>query len=334
MPDRVGQIQPPDVHIDFGALGDAVWHSFINQLPTVGQAVWTPLSEWLQAGIHNSADALWANAYVAIGSMLFQLPPMLTYRLPAYQAIATNPVPVAVGGATLALVLLGLRTLFGAMVGRDNVIAHVTGRLIPAAGACVGYTVLVTWTVDHINEIAAAVGGAAFNGFLAFPTAPNPALLIPYVVLWLLLIFYTLKLLIRVAYSLFRFLVALVFGPVAIILWAIPQTEWVTSFWVREFIGWGTTPLLVAVALSLAIPLAIGQAGFLGAALFGIAGLKAAADLAGLFAMSKGGGGGGIGVSVIGLARLAAGAATGGAGAAASIPANRVTTLADSYGYQ
>lgn len=334
MPDRFLQDQPSDgFHLDLGGLGDAIWHSFLSQLPDIGTAIWTPVSTWLQNGLHASAEAVWSNSFVAMSTMLFQLPAALTYNLPAYEAIATNPVPVAVGGATLALVLLGLRTLFGAMIGRDSVITHVTGRLIPAVAACVGYTVLVTQSVGLINTVGGSVGPLAFGGLVAFPSAPNPALILPYAALWLLLIFYSIKLLVRVAYSLFRFLVALVFGPVALILWAIPQTEWVTSFWIREFVGWGTTPILVAVALAMAIPLAIGQAGFLGAALFGIAGLQAAHDLAGLFAASKGGGGG-IGASPFALARMAAAAASGGAGAAAaSIPANRVTTLAEQYGY-
>ena len=66
-------------------------------------------------------------------------------------------------------------------------------------------------------------------------------------------------LLIRVTYSLLRFTVALVFGPLAIILWAIPQTEWVTRFWLRELVGWGTTPLLVTACMALALPLASGR---------------------------------------------------------------------------
>jgi hypothetical protein len=37
---------------------------------------------------------------------------------------------VALGGATLALVLLGLRTLLGSMVGHDHIITHVSRRLI------------------------------------------------------------------------------------------------------------------------------------------------------------------------------------------------------------
>src|SRR5262249_28327648 len=108
--------------------------------------------------------------------------------------------------------------------------------------------------------------------------------------LWLLLIWYAVRLLIRLAYSLFRLLGALLFGPAALILWAIPQTEWVTGFWVRELIGWATTPLLVTACLALAIPLANGRDGFLAAAVFGIAGLQAAYDLVGVLSSSYSGG--------------------------------------------
>jgi hypothetical protein len=157
-----------------------------------------------------------------------------------------------------------------------------------------------------------------------------------YLFLWLLLIFFAVRLLIRTGYGLFRFLVALVFGPAAIILWAIPQTEWLTSVWLHELIGWGITPLLVVVCLALAIPLAAGQSGFLGAFVFGIAGLQAAHDLVGLLSLTRGGGGHAL--DPISYARAAARAAmaagAGGAGvAAASIPANRLTTLADMYGF-
>lgn len=93
-------------------------------------------------------------------------------------------------------------------------------------------------------------------------------------------------------YSLFRFLPALVFGPVAIILWAIPQTEWVIWFWLGELVGWGTMPLLVTVCLALALPLAAGRSGFLAAAAFGVAGLMAAHDVAGLHSLAHGRGGG------------------------------------------
>src|ERR1041385_4894659 len=87
---------------------------------------------------------------------------------------------------------------------------------------------------------------------MTFQAPPQPSLLLPYALLWLLLIFYGVRLVIRLGYSVFRLLVALVFGPVALILWAIPQTEWVTWLWLRELLAWATTPLLVTACLALA----------------------------------------------------------------------------------
>ena len=123
---------------------------------------------------------------------------------------------------------------------------------------------------------------------LEFPAAPVVALTIPYMFLWVVLIYYAVRLLLRLAYSIFRLVVALVFGPVALILWAIPQTEWVTWFWLREVLAWSTTPLLVTVCLAVAIPLASGRSGFLAAAVFGIAGFQAAYDLVGLLGLARG----------------------------------------------
>ena len=288
-------------------------------------------------GLRASAQATWDGIFGAVPLLLSQLPAELTYNLPAYRAIATDPLPVAVGGATLALVLLGLRTGLGALVGRDHVITHITGRLIPATFGALAYPVLVVRAIGLLNAAAAAVPSRTLTSLITFPDVSTPQLLLPYLLLWGLLIFFGVRLLVRTGYGLFRFLVALVFGPVALILWAIPQTEWVTSVWLHELIGWGVTPLLVVVCLALAIPLATGQAGFLAAFVFGIAGLQAAHDLVGLLSLTRGGGGHAL--DPLGFARMAARAAiaagAGGAGvAAASIPANRVTTLAEQYGYQ
>jgi hypothetical protein len=343
--------QPPhvDVHVDLSGLAALIWQTFIDHLGDiagvawaqlqqhlgeVGQAIWTPLSGWLVEGLRASAEATFEGIFGAVPELLYRLPPSLTTDLPAYRAIATDPLPVALGGATLALVLLGLRTLFGAMVGRDHLVTHITGRLIPAVFLALAYPVLIVRAIGLLNGAAGAVGHQALAGLLTFPHPPSLALVLPYMALWVLLIILAIRLLLRLASSLFRFLVALVFGPVAIVLWAIPQTEWVTALWLRELVGWGSSPLLVVVALALAVPLATGQAGFLAAAAFGIAGLQAAHDLVGLLGAGRSSGHLAGGQGAIGYARLAARAGGGGAGAAAAaIPANRLTTLADQYGY-
>ncbi len=345
---------PIDVHIDLSGLANLIWQSFVDHIGDVGTAVWTGIRGHmgeignailvpLEAALHNAAAAIWDAAWSSSANIVTQLPADLTYNAPWYRAVASDPLPIAVGGATLALVLLGLRTLLGSMVGRDHVITHVTGRLIPAVFLVLAYPVLIAQGVGLLNGAATALGQAAIGGgiadglknvlVLALPTPASMALLLPYALLWLILIYYAVRLAIRLAYSLFRFLVALLFGPVALILWAIPQTEWVTWLWLRELLGWGTTPLLVTAALAMAIPLAGLHSGFLAGVVFSIAGLMAAYDLVGLLGVSHGGGGG---MSPLGYMRMAAGAASGGGAgvAAASIPANRMTTLADQYGYQ
>lgn len=315
-----------------GDVGNAVWSALKPQLGDVGQTIWTPLTAWLEAGLHDAAEATWNQMFVSIGTLPFQLPAALTTGLGAYQAIAMNPATVVVGGATLAFVLLGLRTLLGAMVGRDHVMTHITGRIIPAVAMAGGYLVLIAQAINLINTIAGAVPRAALTGMLAFPSSPSPALILPYAVVWLLMIWFAVRLFIRLGYGLIRFLIALVFGPFALILWAIPQTEWVTTFWLHELVGWGTTPVLVATALAFAIPLAAGQAGFLGAAVLGIGGLQVAHDMVGLLSHARGGGGG-WGAPLM-AARAAAGAATGGAAAAATAPAMRAEMMADTYGFR
>jgi hypothetical protein len=114
------------------------------------------------------------------------------------------------------------------------------------------YPVLVVQGIGLLNAAATGLGSAPIGEALAFPSPAEGFILLP--LIWLLMMFYGVRLFIRLAYSLFRLLVALVFGPVALILWAIPQTEWVTWFWLRELLAWATTPLLVTACLALAIP--------------------------------------------------------------------------------
>jgi hypothetical protein len=350
--------QPIEVHvsapsIDFGGLAAALWQFLIDHVADVGNAIWTNLLPrlpdiagqvlaMLEDALRQGAQSIWDATWSSSANIVTQVPPDLTYNASWYRAIATDPLPIAIGGATLAVVLLGLRTLLGSMVGRDHVITHISGRLIPAVFLTLAYPVLLVRGVQLLNDAASALGRTAIGGgiadglktglILSLPTPASVVLLPPYLLLWLLVIFYGVRLLVRLAYSLFRLLVALVFGPVAIILWAIPQTEWVTWFWLRELVGWATTPLLVTACLAMAIPLASLHQGVLAGAVFSLAGLMAAYDLVGLLAMAQGG----RHASPLGYVRMAAGAAHGGGAgvAAASIPANRQTTLADQYGYQ
>jgi hypothetical protein len=327
-----------DIHLDLSGLAELIWRWLIDHIGELGWAVWLPLEQTLRAAAQAAAQAIWDAAWNSTANIITQLPPDLTYNFGPYRAVAVDPTALAIGGAMLAVVLLGLRTMLGSIVGQDHMVSHILGRLVPAVFLTLAYPVLIARGVGLLNQVATSLGSGPIGAALvpSLPPPPVPHLAIPWVVLWLLLIYYAIRLLIRLAYSIFRFLVALLFGPVALILWAIPQTEWITRLWIGELLGWGTTPLLVTACLALALPMASGREGFLGAAVFGIAGMQAAYDLVGLLAFGRARGGSLFPVPYAAI-RGGVAAATGGAGAgvaAASIPANRMTTLADQYGYQ
>lgn len=325
---------PPEVHVDLNGLADLIWRSLMDHLNDLGTAAWKSLTESAAEGLNNAAHEVWDATFGALGGVYGQLPPEWTYDNAVYRAIATDPLPVASGGATLAVVLLGVRTLFGSMVGRDHVLTHITARLIPAVFLTLAYPYLIARGIQVLNAAAGAVGMRAAVSTLV--ASPDPSRIVgdlPTMILWVLLVWFGLRLLIRVAYSLVRFVVALVFGPVALILWAIPQTEWITWFWLRELIGWGTTPLLVSVCLSVAVPMATGRSGFLAAAAFGIAGFMAAHDLVGVLGVSSSMGKPNLPISYLRNLASSDGRSWGGA-SIKPLSGTRMSVVADQYGYQ
>lgn len=330
---------------DFGA---AIWTGLQEHMGEIGAVVWAALTTWLITGIQASAEALWLNVWGSGANLITQLPAELTYNFPPYKALVdANPVVLITGGATLALVMLGLRVSLSATMGADHVVTHIATRLIPAVVLAGMYPVIIVRGTQLLNEAATGLGAAVIGGgvvaglktALLLPltalTGIGLVLVIPLLILWGFMLWYGVKLIVRLGYSLFRFLIALLFGPLAIVLWAIPQTEWITIFWLHELLGWGTAPLLVTACLAMVIPLATAQSGgFIAAFVFGIAGLQAAHDLIGVFSQSGGRGGGGpFSVATVGGVARSGVAAAGTGGAAVAMSAAEVGELADKYGY-
>src|ERR1051326_8559605 len=111
---------PVDFHVDLSGLASLIWSTFIDHVGDLGNAIWTNLLPklpdiasqvlgMLEDALRNAAQAIWDAAWGSSANIVTQIPPDLTYNAPWYRAIATDPVPVAIGGATLAVVLLGLR---------------------------------------------------------------------------------------------------------------------------------------------------------------------------------------------------------------------------------
>jgi hypothetical protein len=295
---RLAQVPPPnpaaptpEIHIDLSGLAESIWRWFIDHIDDLGSAI----VSGIETALREAAQAVWEAIWHSSANIVTQIPPDLSYNFGPYRAIAGDTTSLAVGGATLALVLLGLRTLLSTMIGYDQLVTHVLTRLIPSVFLTLAYPALIVRGIQLVNDAAHALGSTAIGGslvtglatILTFQPPPVPSLMLPYALLWLVLMYFGVRLLVRLTYGLFRLMVALIFGPVALILWAIPQTEWVTWLWLRELLGWATTPLLVTACLAMAVPLAAGREGVLSAVLFGIAGMQAAYDVVGLLGVGQ-----------------------------------------------
>src|SRR5918911_2817625 len=157
---------PIDVHIDLSGLANLIWQAFVDHVGDLGNAIWSSLLPNLPAlagqvlvlvsdALRSAGQAIWNGIWTSSANIVTRIPPELTYQSSWYRAIAADPLPVAVGGATLALVLLGLRTGLGALVGRDHVITHITGRLIPAVFLVLAYPALIARGAELLNTAAA-----------------------------------------------------------------------------------------------------------------------------------------------------------------------------------
>src|SRR5215210_5649508 len=93
---------PIDIHLDLSGLADLIWGSFLAHIGDLGMGIWTPLENTLRQAAQSVWDGIWHSGI----NIVTQVPLELTLNFGPYRAIATDPLPLAVGGATLALVLL------------------------------------------------------------------------------------------------------------------------------------------------------------------------------------------------------------------------------------
>src|SRR5207302_10862540 len=137
----------------------------------------------LQDFVRGAAHALWEALWHSSLNIVTQIPPDLSYNFGPYRAIVADPMPLAVGGATLALVMLGFRTIAGAVLGQDHLVSHIAGRLIPAVFLTLAYPVLIARGIGLVNVAAEALGSHAIEA--GFMSGMDTLLTLQPVALWL-----------------------------------------------------------------------------------------------------------------------------------------------------
>jgi hypothetical protein len=297
-------------------LADAIWNSLIGHVGDVGGAIWSGLSQWIYSLLRGLLLGIWH-------ATLLPIPHDVTDQFGPVLAMMPAPGAIAAAGVTLALALMGLRTVLRAVpFGHHAAADFLLGRLI-AWGALLALLPWVIGTaIDIEQQLAGAVGVGALRGIdelLPAVAAPNPIALVLMLVLGL-------RLMVKLASNVVHVAIAIVWSPVAAFLGLIPETSHIGSMWLHEFFGRLAGAVLASIAVFLGLSIALLNGGDF--AIFGATGAFVAAyDLVDWLAKTPGSSPAGVVGGMARTAALASGALSGW-GSAAALPASQSQSAA------
>lgn len=300
-----------------------IWQSLIDHLGEVGTAIWAGFSQWLYGGIRGLFLTLWH-------ATLLPIPHDVTDQFTPVLAMMPAPGAVATAGLVLALSLLGLRTYVRGITGRGGILDELLGRIMLYTSVLSMMPWLIGYGIDLEQRLARAVVIADISETLPQLSGPSPSTIIAL----LLMIILGLRLWLKLASNVVHIAVAIVWSPVALICGLMPESSWVTSLWIREFVGRLAGAVLATVASGLGFALALTNANGNGDfVIFGVAGAFIAAhDLVDWLARTPGSNMGGpsllrLGIGAIGGGMVGTWAATTASGGAASSAAAQTPAL-------
>jgi len=104
-----------------GELGNAIWTDLRPNLGAIGSAIWTDLAQWMYSLLRGLLLTMW-------NATLLPIPHSTTDDFGPVQAMLPGTGAVAAAGITLALALVGLRTILDAVWGRHSLADYLLGR--------------------------------------------------------------------------------------------------------------------------------------------------------------------------------------------------------------
>jgi hypothetical protein len=302
------------------------WSTLIPQL--VGY-FFDAVGKTIDDTLHHSFDSVWTSS----GNVLGQTDLGMTWSFGAIhdQVMSVHDASRAV--LLFALVLLGLKSILGGLVhSHSDVIGDFVNAVLASVIMVAAFPIVIPLVIGAVNQAAGVVGSTDISQYISSGSTENSLV---QAVLFIILLFYGMRLLIKAAWRIGFLAVLLPVGMAACALYAIPATRWLLGWWSRVWGGMLIAQIPSVMALSIGVQLAAHGSG-MGAFVFSIAFLQLATDLYTLIPFGSSGGGGGppwgnLPWRLGGIA--AAGMGAGAGAAAASAPAMRPSMLADQYGY-
>jgi hypothetical protein len=314
-------LQVPPIQVNLPTVD---WPTLIPQL--VGY-FFDGIGTFMNDTLHSAFDGLWGSGANVIG----QTDMAMTWGFGPVHDQVVNIQTAARAVLLFALVLLGLKSMLGGIVSRhSDVLGEFVNGVLMTVILVAAFPVLVPQVIGLSNAAATAVGTADLTRYLSAGGAGSP---IVQTVMFIVLLFFAMRLLVKAAWRIGFLAVLLPVGMAACALYAVPQMRWLLGWWARTWGGMLLAQIPSVMALSIGAQLFARGAG-LGAFVYSIAFLQLATDLYTLIPFGHVGSSGAPWGSLPWRAPLAAMGAGGAGAAAAAIPANQLTTRADLYGYQ
>jgi hypothetical protein len=312
------------------------WPTLIPQLVNY---FFDAIGRLLNDTLHSTFDGVWSSGANVVGQtdlgMTWGFGPVGEQ----VQAVQTAARVILI----FAVIVMGLRGMLSSIIPRQpDLVAEFINGVLAAVIMVAAFPLLVPLLIDFTNQAANAVGRVDLSGYLSTGGVSNPVI---HAVLFLILLLFALRLLIKAVWRIGFLAVLLPVGMLACALYALPQTRWLLAWWVRVWGGMLLAQVPSVFALSIGAQL-FTHGGGLVAFVYSIAFLQLATDVYSLIPFGGAGSGGppwGLSFpvqAVFGEPRLAAsglgGLAGGIVGTAGGVMAATVATRADgqTYGYQ
>ena len=230
-------------------------------------------------------DGVWASSANVVG----QTDLAMTWNFGPIHDQVTSVQGAARAVLLFALVLLGLKSMLGGIVSshRHTVAEFVNGVLMSVI-LVAAFPLVIPEVIGLTNAAATAVGKADLSSYVTPNLIPNPVL---QAVLFIILLFFAARLLIKAIWRTGFLAVLLPFGLVACMLYAIPQTRWLLTWWARVWGGMLVAQIPSVLALTIGVQMFARGSGTVGSFFYSIAFLQLAYDLYGLIPFGHTGGG-------------------------------------------
>jgi hypothetical protein len=309
------------------------WSTLIPQLTGY---FFDAIGKFLNDSLHSAFDGLWGSGANVLG----QTDPAMTWGFAPVHDQVVSVQSAARIILVCALIFLGLRGMLSSIVPPHSLlVTEFVNGIVAAIVMVAAFPLLIPQLIDMTNQAASAVGRVDLSAYMSTGSTNN---LLIQGVLFIILLFFAIRLLVKAIWRIGFLAVLLPVGILACALYALPQTRWLLGWWCRVWGGMLLAQVPSVMALSIGVQLFVHGSG-LGAFVYSIAFLQLAADLYSLIPFGSIGASappwGGLSLPmpfVLGSAARAAGGVGAVAGVANSVvqTATAAGSLSQTYGYR